>query len=72
MLINNLKDLSNSEGEKSSQSCDLDEIDKKEENNIRETIKSRQSMIVVCEATAESEGVLMPDRPIGFPDLNYR
>ena len=70
MLINNLKDLSNSEGEKSNQSVDLDEIDKKEENNIRETIKSRQSMIVVCEA--ETEGVLMPDRPIGFPDLHYR
>ena len=27
-------------------------------------------MIVVCEA--ETEGVLLPDRPIGFPDLHYR
>ena len=45
-------------------------INSEKEIEARQTIQKQKNMIVVCEA--ESDGVIYPDRPIGFPDLDYR
>ena len=52
---------------------DESSVDIKSEETFRRarpTIKGQQGMVVVCEAL--TDGVIQGDRPIGFPDLDYR
>ena len=51
-------------------SDDIELIDEVSDLTKRISIRNQRAKIVICESL--SDGVLVPNRSVDFPDLNYR
>ena len=63
-----MMDDSSSNSQKGSDEIEL--VDDVSDSTKRISIKNQNAKIVICESN--SDGVLVPNRSVDFPDLNYR